>query len=217
MKNRLALGWILLVGQCAWAGVITHQSGISQVEIGCVLQVESTDAKDDGRVSVYALWGSQTTPEARTAARSGSHEMAVNARIDDKLRFSNTDFSTVLSQSTYTVNVDPDNLFVRHAGLSFVLPASYLEVTSTGEISVTLETVLLADLRLCFATACSSTDAIFHMQANLDASYRAFNWAAVVEGDSSLDLTPLRNPTVTDTHGFATAMLDVQTKLLRTA
>ena len=204
MKNRLALGWILLVGQCAWTGVITHQSGISQIEIGGLRQVESTDAKNDGRVSVYALWGSRNTPEARTAARSGSHEMAVNARIDDKLRFSNTDFSTVLSQSTYTVNVDPDNLFVRHAELDFVLPASYLEITSTAEIPfISLATVLLVDLRLCFETACSSTDAIFHMQANLDASYQAFNWSAVADGHSSLDLTPLRNPTVTDTHGFA--------------
>ena len=199
MKLSLVFGCILLAGQCAWSGTITHQSGISQIEISGVLQVESTDAKDDGLVSVYALWGTQDTPEARTAARSGAQEMAVNARIDDKFRYSATDFSNVLSQASYIINVEPESLFVRNSGLSFVLPASYLEVTSTAEIPyITLETVLIADLRLCLAIACSSSDAIFHMQANLDASHRNFNWSVSVDGDPTLDLTSLRNPTVTD-------------------
>src|SRR5215475_12222188 len=87
------------------ATIVTTQSGVSQVEIAGIKQVESSDAKTDGFVSVFAIWGTQSTPEARTAARSGAHEMAANARIDDKGQFSRTNFSTVLSQASYSISL----------------------------------------------------------------------------------------------------------------
>ena len=134
--------------------------------------------------------------------------MAANARIDDKLMFSRTNFSTVLSQASYSITLAADNLFVRNAVVDFVLPPSYLEVTSTAEVPfIALDTVLLADLRVCFAVACTLSDTRFHLQANLEASYQNFNWAANATGDSSLDLTPLRNSTITDVGGGRTNFL----------
>ena len=95
-KGCWSLGLLLLVPNLATAGpiVMTYQSGISQVEIGHVTVAESSDADNNGRVSVFAITGTRTTPEARTAARSSSTEMAANARIDDKLTFSRTDSRT---------------------------------------------------------------------------------------------------------------------------
>jgi hypothetical protein len=116
---------MLLAAVCSRAAqIVTTQSGISQVEIAGIRVAESSDAKTDGFVSVFALWGTQSTPEARTAARSGSHEMAANARIDDKMQFSRTDFSTVLSQASYSIQLAADNLFVHDAVVDFVLPPS---------------------------------------------------------------------------------------------
>ncbi|MBI3683416.1 MAG: hypothetical protein HY235_23835 [Acidobacteria bacterium] len=138
--------------------ITTTQSGISQIEIAGSLVTESSDAKTDGFVSVFALFGSLTTPEARTAARSGAHEMAVNAKPDDKFLFSFTDFSNVLSQAYYSIESAPENVFLNHGALDFVLPASYLEVTSNAESPRNeVEAVLLADLRVCFSSLCPST------------------------------------------------------------
>lgn len=187
------------------AAIVTTQSGISQVEVANVRVAESSDAKTDGFVSVFTIWGSQSTPEARTAARSGAHEMAANARIDDKMQFSRTDWTTVLSQASYSITLAPDNVFVRDAVVDFVLPPSYLEVTSTAEIPFNaLDTVLLADLRVCFAVACTLSDSHFHLQANLEQSFDTFNWFVDATGDPGLDLTPLQNPTITDVGGGRT-------------
>jgi len=202
MKRWVAVSNLILLAAAyaRAATIVTTQSGVSQVEIAGIKQVESSDAKTDGFVSVFALWGTQSTPEARTAARSGAHEMAANARIDDKHAFSGTDFSTVLSQANYSIMLAADNLFVHNAVVDFVLPASYLEVTSNVETStVVLETTLLADLRVCFAIACTLSDSRFHIQANLDASYRSFSWSSSPTGAPGLDLTPFQNPTITNT------------------
>jgi hypothetical protein len=77
-----------------------------------------------------------------------------------------------------------------------------MEVTSTAEVPfIALDIVLLADLRVCFAVACTLSDTRFHLQANLEASFQSFNWAANATGDPSLNLTPLENPTITDVGG----------------
>src|SRR5437016_13809305 len=158
------------------------------------------DAKTDGRVSVFAISGTQSTPEARTAARSSSQEIAANARIDDKLKFSGTDFSLVLSQANYNPQLAPDNAFVRHASIDFVLPPSYLEITSSIELpNASLDTVFLGDLRVCFAVACGPTDSVFHIQADLEASASSQAHSATVTGNPQLDLTPLLNPVLTFT------------------
>jgi hypothetical protein len=201
-KGWCSLGLVAFLPNLAGAApiVTTYQSGISLIEIGNVKTVESTDAKTDGRVSVFALSGTSTTPEARTAARSSSTEIAANARIDDKMLFSGTDFTTVLSQAAYSIVLAPDTVFVNEAVLDFVLPPAYLEITNNAELPVAeLATVMLADLRFCFATVCSSQDAVFHLQADLVGSWRSFATGVNVTGHAQLDLTPLRNPTIADT------------------
>jgi hypothetical protein len=206
-KGLWSLGFVLLVTSHAGATpiVITTQSGISQVEIANVKVAESSDAQTDGSVSVFAISGTQTTPEARTAARSSPTGIAANARIDDKGRFSRTDWSLVLSQADYDITLAPDNVFVNDAIIDFVLPLSYMEVTSNAETrQAMLNASFLADLRICFANACTSSDSVFHIQANLEASWEHFSWSVIATGDPQLDLTPLRNPTITDdgTGGF---------------
>jgi hypothetical protein len=180
--------------------ITTTQSGTSQVEIDNVLVMEQSDAQTDGRVSVFATSGTLTTPEARTAARSSADEIAVNAKVDDKVMFSFTNWTTVLSQSSYTIALESDSVFVKHAVLDFVLPTSYLEVTSHAELpDAMLHTVILADLRACFAVACTLNDTKFHQQATLDASHRNYSYSTNPTGDPQLDLSSFSNPTITDT------------------
>ncbi len=64
-----------------------------------------------------------------------------------------------------------------------------------------LEMVLLASLRVCFATICGIGDEQFGFQSILTASWQAFNNSINVDGDAALDLSPLQNPTVTDVGG----------------
>jgi len=52
--------------------------------------------------------------------------MAANARIDDKGRYSRTNFSTVLSQASYSITLAADNLFVHQAVVDFLVSAAKL-------------------------------------------------------------------------------------------
>ncbi|GEM_PF-4539134 len=61
--------------------------------------------------------------------------------------------------------------------------------------------VLLADLRVCFATVCGSSDSRFNFQSILTASWQTFQNNVQVGGASSLNLDPLRHPTVTGADG----------------
>jgi hypothetical protein len=183
------------------AVITTTQGGTSQVDVDNVTQVDSSDAQTDGAVSVFALFGSSTTPEARTAARSRSTEMAANARIDDHNLFSFTEFSNVLSQANYNITVAPSP-FLQTGSFDFFLPPSFMEVTSNAELPQNaMETVLIADITACFAPACSTADRVFFFQADLEASFLDFQWSVIATGDPSLDLTALQNPTITDVGG----------------
>ena len=105
----------------------------------------------------------------------------------------------MLSQATYGINLAPDNLFVNDASLDFVLPPAYMEVTSNAEVrSAALEAVLLADLRVCFAIACSSRDAVFHFQSTSPPRGRTSSGVRMPRAIRQLDLTPLENPTIVD-------------------
>lgn len=206
-KGLWTLGLVLLASSLATASpiVVTTQGGISQVDLGGVTVDQSSDTDTDGSVSVFVIHGTLTTPEARTAARSSSTGIAANARIDDKGQFSRTDWSLVLSQADYGITIAPDNVFVNEAIIDFLLPLSYLEVTSNAEVRrAALNATFLADLRVCFEALCTPSDSVFHTQANLQASWEHFSWSVSATGDPQLDLTPLRNPTITDdgTGGF---------------
>jgi hypothetical protein len=201
MKSWIVVGCLVLAADYGWAAsIVTTQRGTSLVEPGGFPQVQSGDLQTDGFVSVFALFGTNPTfPEARTAARSGLHEMAVNARIDDKFLFSFTGF-VVRSEARYSIGVAPGTVFVDQAVVDFVLPASFLEVSSFVEApSNELHMIIDARLLVCFDTACGLfDDTRFSFQARLDASFNNFSLDLFVAGDPSLDLTPLQNPTVTD-------------------
>jgi hypothetical protein len=178
----------------------TVESGTSTVRINGNTVADDSDAQTDGRVSTVAIFGTVTTPEVRTAARSALNgELASNVRMDDKNRFSFTNVTETISAATLSYHSAPDNALLRHASLDFTLPPSFMEVTNFGEVPQNaLEMVLLADLRVCFATLCSSSDSLFGFQSILTASFQSFAWSASATGDPSLNLDPLRHPVITD-------------------
>ncbi|MBM3725042.1 MAG: hypothetical protein FJW40_06430, partial [Acidobacteria bacterium] len=195
-----AFSILFLAAMCSQATVITTQHGLSIVEIAGRPDQVSFETVIDGRVSVSETSGSLATPEARTAARSSAQEMAANARIDDKLRNSRTHFVDVSSEAGYTVRVLPDTAFMRRAMIDFVLPESFLEITTTAEVPFEeLTTLLGAEILVCFVTTCPGDTTAFLFQASLTASHRDFRWAANATGLPGLDVTPLNNPVLTET------------------
>lgn len=192
---------LLLSTPLGAAVVTTAQSGISQVDIDSVAVLQEGDTASNGVVSVAALHGGPPPDaQARTAARSSSSDIAANSLITDRT-FDGTNYTLVLSQANYTISVVPDNVFVRQAAFDFFLPPSYLEITSNAELQQDeMEAVLMADIRACVASICTSSDSVFHLQANLTASYDAFNHGISAIGDPQLDLSAFTGstPTVTD-------------------
>jgi len=181
----------------------TVQSGTSTIRIDGQIVADQSDAQTDGRVSVVAIFGNASTPEVRTAARSAFNgELAANVRMDDKNRFSFTRVTETISAATLAIHSAPDNALLRRASLDFLLPPSFMEVTSNGELANNaLEMVLFADLRVCLATICGLSDSRFSFQSILTASWLGFQNSVQANGDPGLDLDPLRNPTVSDTGG----------------
>jgi hypothetical protein len=179
--------------------ITTHQSGSSSVKVNGATVADQSDSQTDGHVSTVAIYGTRSTPEVRTAARSAVNgELAANVRMDDKQRFSFTQVNETISAATLEIHAAADNALLRRASLDFILPASFMEVTSNLELPHNaLEMVLLADLRVCFADLCSSSDSHFSFQAILSATWQSFSNNVQANGDASLDLSPLRNPTLT--------------------
>ena len=181
----------------------TVQSGSSTIRIDGAIVADESDAKNDGRVSTVAIFGNANTPEVRTAARSSfDGELAANVRMDDKNRFSFTRVTETISAATLAIHSAPDNALLRRASLDFVLPPSFMEVTSNAELPLNaLEMVLLADLRVCLGTICGLSDSRFSFQSALTASWQGFQNNVQASGDPQLDLDPLRNPLVSDNGG----------------
>ena len=203
--DRVFLAATVLLGAAfaatAQTGALeTVQSGASTVRVNGNIVADDSDAQTGGRVSTVAIFGTASTPEVRTAARSAFNgELAANVRMDDKNRFSHTNVTETISAATLSYHSAPDNALLRHASLDFTLPPSFVEVTNFGEVpSNALEMVLFADLRVCFATICSSGDSLFGFQSILTASFQSFAWSASATGDPSLNLDALRHPVITD-------------------
>ena len=195
------------------APITTHESGTASIKVNGIVVADESDSQTDGRVNVAAFFGTASTPEVRTAARSAVNgELAANVRMDDKFRFSRTLVTETISAATLEIHSAPDNALLRRASLDFLLPPSFMEVTSNGEIPQNaLEMVLLADLRVCLAALCSSSDARFSFQSILTASWQGFKNNIQASGDPALDLGPLRNPQVTDVGGPGAGFLRTTT------
>jgi hypothetical protein len=183
--------------------VETRQSGIVTIDIDNVRVHDVADARIDGDVSIFALEGTSTTPEVRSAARSrfSSGEIAANARIDSKTRF-DPRRASVITQSTYAIAV-ADTQIATRAAVDFFLPPSFIEATMNAETSFDeMELVLLADLRVCFQTSfCSGSDSRFYFQAFMTASYTGHELSIIATAAPGIDMTPFENPTIIDVGG----------------
>lgn len=199
----LALGLMVPDAALAATIVFSTQSGRSEVRIAGATQQESSDTAIDGRVSVFAVTGTPTTPQARTAARSGPTEIAVNALIDDQLLFSVTDF-VAESLATYRLDVMPNDFFAQDARVDFALPPAFLEIRTNAEIAFArLDALIDADLRFCLGESCDLADeSLFRFHAALQGSWREYSTSIEAGGHASLDVSALQTPTVTDTGGF---------------
>lgn len=197
ITRSLATAALLLTAGTALSQSLTRQSGSSQIGISGTTVVDDHDAQTDGRVSVAAVTGTPPGRQARTAARSGANEMAVNALIRDDF-FSHTDFFT-LSEANYDIEVAPSPIAYR-AQLDFFLPPSYVEVKSNGEEFFNLiRTSMFADLRAFQGPSSSSGDSKFFFQSALEASWADYELSVSAMGDPQLDVTPLDSPIITDT------------------
>lgn len=198
---------LLAAGIAAHAGVVTHQSAASTVRSNNVLQVDQSQSVTDSRADTQGIWpNAPTNAQARTAARSRAEEIGANAMILDTA-FSFLPFDEIISAATFQITIDPE-LVNRNASIEFYFPPSYMEILSNGELLHNeMETLLLADLRVCQSNLCSITDRRFSFQSIANASAINRSYRIIAEGDPTLDLTPLRNPTVTFTPGFLSTYL----------
>lgn len=191
----------LAAGTAAAATVETLHGGRVTIRSGSTT-VEDGRSFRGANVSATAQLTAPNGSFARGAARSNvAGEIAANVRLDGKSNFFPLlAIDETISVAQFNVNVGPDNAFVRRASLDFLLPPSFVEVTSNAEFpDRELEMTILATLSVCFSTTCSAIDQQFFFQTRLTASYNDYFAAITARGNPALDLSSLRNPVVTDT------------------
>jgi len=172
------------------------------VYLGTTYQAQSSVNAIDA-VSSQALSGTFATPEARTAARVNGSEIAVNARLDGKQLFSQTNIDTDQSSAVYSAVLTNLGGTAQDILLNFFIPPSYVETTMNGElrqISVNPFIDAFIDVARCTSfTSCDPGTQIFMFQAFLDSTYASQTEGDVVDAPPGLDVSALRNPTITDT------------------
>ncbi len=150
--------------------------------------------------SSQALAGLTTTPEARTAARVSSAAIACNARLDDKFLFSFVGSNSVsnLSDAIYGATLTkisgPPERVLAH----FLLPLSFVETVSFVEVpNARINSAMTAYIGTSLMGGPQEDH--FFFQASLTGSFQSelHNFSAT--GQPGLDVTPLLNPTFTDT------------------
>jgi hypothetical protein len=187
----------LMVAACE-AVTETLQTASSQVDALGMTQLRDDDSAVDGSASTQAIWPAGTgIPQGRTAARSRAAEIAANARVFSE-NFNSQAFDLALSQAVYAVQLDPA-VIGSNASVDFFLPPSYLELQHNAEVPfLDLDAVFFADLRVCFDASCSLADQVFFLQAELQGDFNSTMPSTSLSGHPSLDLTPLMNPTFSD-------------------
>jgi hypothetical protein len=200
-KSRLvsSLFLVTLMTTISAAVTQTFQITSSQVDALGTTQVRDDDSTIDSFASTQAIWPAGTgIAQGRTAARSSAAEIAANARVFSDTFASAQTFDLALSQAFYAVQLDPQ-VIGNHIGVDFFLPPSYLELVHNAETAFNdLDAVFFADLRVCFDASCSLADQVFFLQAELQGDFNTTAPSMQVSGHPSLDLTPLMNPTFTD-------------------
>jgi hypothetical protein len=189
------LALLALAGLSTWAQAVTsYQSALSRVSVGGVWHVDAFQEAQDGYASTQGIWPASTQgAQARTAARSRASEFAVNSLVDDP-RFSGTSFDFVASGATYHL-VESALLVPQHVAFDFLLPPSYLEITSNAEAFRNPFTASLsAQLMACSRSACQG----FEFSAELVATYQGSALTLAAIATPGLDIDALRAPTTTD-------------------
>jgi hypothetical protein len=192
---------LLLPSVVAPAATQSFQTASSQVDALGITQIRDDDSAVDGSASTQAVWPAGTgIPQGRTAARSRAAEIAANARVFSE-DFSSQTFDLALSQTFYAVQLDPQ-IVGNNASVDFFLPPSYVELVHNAELQfLDLDAVFFADLRVCFDSSCNLADQVFFLQAELQGDFRDTAPSMQISGHPSLDLSPLMNPTFTDSGG----------------
>ena len=164
--------------------------------------------------AAQALAGNNNTPEARTAARVSADAVAVNARLDGKQFFADTNVQNNSSIITYTATVEKISGVAEHLILHFLLPPSYVETTNNAELQFSaLNPAIFADIRSGRCTSlvsCGPTTEHFSFQAYLDSTYRNYTSFYDASGQPGMDLSPLLNPTITDEFSSGSFLRTVQ-------
>jgi hypothetical protein len=189
---------LFLTSVVAAAATQSFQTTSSQVDALGVTQVRDDDSTVDGAASTQAVWPAGTgIAQGRTAARSRAAEIAANARVFSE-SFNSQTFDLALSQAFYAVQLDPV-VVGQNASVDFFLPPSYLELVHNAEVPfLDLDAVFFADLRVCFDASCNLADQVFFLQAELQGDFNTTAPSMQLSGHPSLDLTPLMNPTFSD-------------------
>ena len=197
-SSRFAAALLVLSSMPLAAQVDTFQSAGSMVDALGVTQVRDDDAANDGAASSQALWSGNTNNHARTAARSRSSEIAANARVFQETGFNFVTYDLALSQASYEISA-VGALAPRQASFDFFLPPSFLEIVSNAETAfLRLDTVMFADLRVCFRITCSLGDRQLHFQASLGGTHREHELSVQASGHPNLDLSPLLGASLGD-------------------
>lgn len=190
---------VVFVTSPATAVTQTFQSASSQVDAFGTTQVRDDDSTIDGSASTQAIWPAGAgIAQGRTAARSRAAEIAANARVFSDSFASSRNFDLALSQAYYAVQLDPQ-VVGNNAHVEFFLPPSYVELVHNAETAFNdLYAVFFADLRVCFDSSCNLGDQVFYLQGELSGDFNTTTPSMQVEAHASLDITPLLNPTYTD-------------------
>ena len=201
------LSTALAAGQ-AWAGAIfaltdLHADSTANFIYQGTMYHQQSSVNAIDAVSSQALAGNFQTPEARTAARVNGSEIAVNARLDGKSFFTQTNIDTDQSSAVYTATLTNVGGTAQDIMLDFLIPPSYVETTTNGELrSIHVNPFIDAfiDVARCTSfTNCGASTELFNFQAFLDSTFTGYAKGDIVlTAPPGLDVSPLLNPTITD-------------------
>ncbi len=142
--------------------------------------------------SSQALAGLTTTPEARTAARVSSAAIACNSRLDDKFFFSFIHDAESASTAAYGVTLTKLGGAPERVLAHFLLPPSFVEIVSYNEVPD-------ARIDAGMSAVINNLPTDFEFRARITGSFQSESHNFYAAGQPGLDVSPLLNPTFTDT------------------
>lgn len=172
-------------------GILGCAGGVSSAVTGASVNSTSHSNISDG--------GPASQSEARTAARSGSLEIAANASLRHRESGPFENYTEVRSDAIYewdVVVLNPGNV-----SFTFNLPPGFVEVQSNAEFQniLNLHADVQANIQFC-TPACTYSvfnDLLFQMFAELEANFQTYDLRnSAYSANPALDLEALRHDTV---------------------